>query len=128
MRLSDNCTAMRRIVYTGLVLTLLGACTTGGKEGEAGNTGFTKKYRCDEGKELTVEYDNSDPEKALAYVQLTPENPEKIKMTISMSASGARYTDGKLVWWTKGDTGYLTEEGDTGVFLYNNCSEFKETP
>jgi len=86
----------------------------------------TIHYKCDQGKLVIVDYDNTDSQKGVAYVMLDTAKKEKIKMTITMSASGARYTDGKLVWWTKGNTAYLMEEGNSGneKVLIDNCNEF----
>ena len=105
-------------------LFMWGACTNA--KNETDGEKFTVRYKCEEGEVISFEYDNSDPEKSVAYVQLTPENPEKIKMSISRSASGARYTDGRLVWWTKGKTAFLTEENSEGKPLHDNCNEFEE--
>jgi membrane-bound inhibitor of C-type lysozyme len=43
------------------------------------------------------------------------------------SADGARYSDGKLVWWSKGNGGFLTEDTDGGPSgpprLADNCTQ-----
>ncbi len=43
------------------------------------------------------------------------------------SADGGRYSDGKLVWWSKGNGGFLTEDTDGGPSgpprLADNCTE-----
>lgn len=114
----------RRFFLIVPALFMWGACTTA--KNETDGEKFTVRYKCEDGEVISVEYDNSDPEKSVAYVQLTPENPEKIKMSISRSASGARYTDGRLVWWTKGKTAFLAEENSDGKPLHDNCNEFEE--
>lgn len=115
--------AVTKFVLGSATLLLL-ACG-GSTEKQADEKALTSvHYRCNGGEEIVVEYDNSDADNSVAYVQLSSENPEKIKMTIAVSASGARYTDGKLVWWTKGETAFLTsaEEGETPI--YEGCVEF----
>ena len=41
------------------------------------------------------------------------------KLPLAVSASGARYTDGSLTFWTKGDTALLERQGSTPV----NCRQ-----
>lgn len=52
-------------------------------------------YRCDSGRAVRVRY----PTSTLALVEYEGRTRE---MTQALSASGARYTDGELEWWTKG--------------------------
>jgi membrane-bound inhibitor of C-type lysozyme len=44
-----------------------------------------------------------------------------------MSADGGRYSDGKLVWWSKGNGGFLTDASDGGASgpprLAENCKQ-----
>jgi hypothetical protein len=45
-----------------------------------------------------------------------------------IAASGARYASGQYVWWTKGPTGFLTDETlpagrNPGNMLYRDCNE-----
>ncbi len=45
-------------------------------------------------------------------------------MRLTRSADGNRYSDGKVLWWGKGDTGFLQEDtpdGD-GKMLVQGCS------
>lgn len=114
---------MKQITYVLFLSVILVGCTTGKNENTTESKIFTIEYKCEGGAIVTVEYDNTQ-EESVAYVKLYPENPERIRMTISRSASGARYTDGKLVWWTKGNTAFLTdEEGDETI--YSDCIEFR---
>lgn len=43
------------------------------------------------------------------------------RLTEAMSASGARYVSRTLVWWSKGDSGFLTTRG--GRMLARDCQE-----
>jgi membrane-bound inhibitor of C-type lysozyme len=44
-----------------------------------------------------------------------------------LSADGGRYSDGKLVWWSKGNGGFLTDASDGGPSgpprLADNCKQ-----
>ncbi len=44
-----------------------------------------------------------------------------------LSADGGRYSDGKLVWWSKGNGGFLTEASEGGPSgpprLADNCTQ-----
>jgi membrane-bound inhibitor of C-type lysozyme len=119
---------MGKVVVCAVAAMMLAtwACTRASQE--QGDTGSvtTVTYRCDGNETVTVDYDNSDPELPLAWVQLSPENPEKLKMTLALSASGARYTDGKLVWWTKGKTAFLTKVDSEEAPIYDGCNELEQ--
>lgn len=112
---------MKQFAYVVFLAAWMAGCTS--RKNETATESKTIQYECDGGAVVRVEYDNTG-EESIAYVQLHPENPERIKMTISRSASGARYTDGKLVWWTKGNTAFLTDE-EGGETIYSDCIEFR---
>ena len=46
------------------------------------------------------------------------------------SGSGARYSDGKIVWWNKGYDGFLEDESDPShpVNLARNCRQTSPAP
>lgn len=46
------------------------------------------------------------------------------------SGSGARYSDGTIVWWNKGYTGFLQDESDPRhpVLLAQNCKQTSPPP
>jgi uncharacterized lipoprotein YbaY/membrane-bound inhibitor of C-type lysozyme len=76
-------------------------------------------YSCDDGVKLTVGYSES-----LARVSY---NGHVYVMKQVMSADGGRYSDGKLVWWSKGNGGFLAEADDGnsptgGKQLAKNCN------
>lgn len=70
----------------------------------------SQSYACDGGATFPVTYINSGAN-SLAIVPVDGE--ERIFVAV-MSASGARYASGPLVWWTKGDTATLESEMDAG--------------
>lgn len=83
-------------------------------------------YQCKDGALVAADYDNTKGDQSV-YLQLNPENPEKIRLFLTRSASGARYSDGKLVWWTKGNAAFLTT-ADGEENLYDDCVEFEKQP
>lgn len=83
-------------------------------------------YKCADNKEIRVSYDNTDEKNQFALVQTDIKKPDVTKLKLVISASGAKYSDGKLVWWTKGKTGFLTEATGKEKMLVNDCNEYHE--
>ncbi len=81
-------------------------------------------YLCDDGKKLTAVLDASD-----AKTTVSVEGDAKlqgIEMRDVMSANGNKTSNGKLVWWTKGDEGFLAEEdppAGNGEVVLGGCKE-----
>lgn len=71
----------------------------------------TLHYQCDE-KPLTVTLNNDKQMVNFVY------DNDMLSLTQGLSASGARYTDGVYVFWSKGDTATVYRK-DTVVL--NNC-------
>ena len=72
-------------------------------------------YTCEGGAKLTVYLHNQSAK--LRFQDATH------FMTQTEAASGTRYSDGKLIWWSKGDIGFLqtdTPAGD-GQMLLKDC-------
>src|SRR5690349_4995206 len=61
----------------------------------SGRLTVTIIYKCDDGTQATVVYDNTDPANMTAEVAIG--NFKKRKMKLVKSASGARYSDGEIV-------------------------------
>ena len=79
------------------------------------------RYTCEGGKTLLVKY-MTVGDTPLAAMTL---NGKTLVFANVMAASGARYASGQYVWWTKGPTGFLTDETLPGGRnqLYRDCSE-----
>lgn len=79
------------------------------------------RYTCESGKTLSVKY-MTVGETPLAAMTL---NGKTLVFANVMAASGARYASGQYVWWTKGPTGFLTDETLPGNRnqLYRDCNE-----
>jgi membrane-bound inhibitor of C-type lysozyme len=64
-------------------------------------------YVCEGGQSLDVVYTDSAE---MSYA-LLPVAGRRRLFVEGVAASGARYTAGKYVWWTKGDHGTLYDDG-----------------
>ncbi|WP_154817189.1 C-type lysozyme inhibitor [Enterobacter hormaechei] len=71
----------------------------------------TLEYRCDE-KPLTVKLNNPHQEASFVY------DNKLLTLKQGMSASGARYSDGIYVFWTKGDSATVYKRDR---IVLNNC-------
>jgi membrane-bound inhibitor of C-type lysozyme len=69
------------------------------------------EYQCDE-KPLTVHLNNTRQEVSFIY----DNQPRTLKQ--GLSASGARYTDGVYVFWSKGDSATIYKRDR---IVLNNC-------
>lgn len=79
------------------------------------------RYACESGKTLSVKY-MTVGETPLAAMTLSGKT---LVFANVISGSGARYASGQYVWWTKGPTGFLSDETLPGNRnqLYRNCNE-----
>ena len=80
------------------------------------------KYTCDAGVYVKVIYDNRDATVLKAIV--TTPDMKNVIMDQVVSASGARYSNGSYVWWSKGDTGSLTTADPENKSLIANCVSY----
>ena len=71
----------------------------------------TLQYQCDE-KPLTVKLNNQKQMVNFVY------DNEYLSLTQGLSASGARYTDGVYVFWSKGDTATVYRKD---AIVLDNC-------
>ncbi|HDR2753988.1 MULTISPECIES: C-type lysozyme inhibitor [Enterobacter] len=71
----------------------------------------TLEYRCDE-KPLTVKINNPRQEASFVF------DNKLLNLKQGMSASGARYTDGIYVFWSKGDEATVYKRDR---IVLNNC-------
>ncbi|KNC09461.1 lysozyme inhibitor [Klebsiella sp. RIT-PI-d] len=100
---------MKKIVIAALPLMLAG-CSYYGQMVERMHTD-TLQYQCDE-KPLTVQVNNTRQEVHFNY----DDTPLTLKQ--GLSASGARYTDGIWVFWSKGDSATVYNRDR---IVLNNC-------
>jgi membrane-bound inhibitor of C-type lysozyme len=85
----------------------------------------TVLYKCAGDQTVRVVYDNRDEKNPLANVQIDMRRAKMITMKRVEAASGIRYSDGKLIWWSKGKTAFLTEAVGKGKILIDHCTEYK---
>jgi membrane-bound inhibitor of C-type lysozyme len=79
------------------------------------------RYACEGGKSLTVKY-MTVGDTALASIVL---DGKTLVFANVIAASGARYASGQYIWWTKGPTGFLSDEIDQRHphLIYRDCTE-----
>lgn len=72
-------------------------------------------FNCADGKSITAEFDNTSDQ-----VNLTLSDGRVWTLPRAMSGSGARYAnaDESQVFWNKGDTAFIEENGQT---TYDDC-------
>ena len=103
-----------------LLLLPLAACTTPDSNDMTQNLlplpADATSYQCDSGNRIIVTYHKNDTA-TLSYLQ------KDYTMEMAMSASGVRYVGNGLVWWTKGQEGFLFDDNkkDEGE-LIENCT------
>jgi membrane-bound inhibitor of C-type lysozyme len=70
-------------------------------------------FNCDKGITIKADFNNNQPRK----VSLEISDGRKIELPQAISASGARYanTDESFVFWNKGDTAFVQENGTTTI-------------
>lgn len=68
-------------------------------------------FTCDEGKTITATFYPTDDK----FVDLVLSDERSLTVPHAISASGARYAnaDESFVFWNKGDTAFITENGTT---------------
>ncbi len=84
-------------------------------------------YACDDHRVITAVADNSDADHPKITVSVDGDPAlQSLEMPCVMSANGEKASNGKLVWWTKGDEGFLANEdppaGD-GEVVIGGCQE-----
>jgi len=115
-----------RKLHWGAVMVLLGACAVGAQEGPPQPAKPSAEvrpaihwtqfdYTCEGGTKLTVYLHNETAKvRYLGTAYL---------MTRTRSADGNRYSDGKVIWWGKGNGGFLAEDtpDGTGKMILKDC-------
>jgi membrane-bound inhibitor of C-type lysozyme len=76
----------------------------------------TALFTCDDNKSITATFYPTDDK----YVDLSLSDGRKFSVPHAVSADGARYAnaDESFVFWNKGDTAFITEDGAT---VFANC-------
>ncbi|MDN0074794.1 MliC family protein [Crenobacter sp. SG2303] len=116
---------MKKTLAVGLaLLASLTAFCVSAQAVERGETPFKVNYRCANHRALSVVYP--------AYADA---EHEPIRLTWggtvyrlhpTEAGSGARYANLQLVWWTKGEAGFLATRG--GRMLVRDCHEASSKP
>lgn len=116
---------MRKLAW-GAVIVLLGACAVSAQEGPPEPPKPSAEvrpaiqwkqfdYTCEGGTKLTVYLHNETAKvRYLGTAYL---------MTRTRSADGNRYSDGRVIWWGKGNGGFLAEDtpDGNGKMIVKDC-------
>jgi len=112
------------LALLAVALGLAAGATRAEEPAERGQTPFKVMYRCADHRALNVVYPAyADAEKE--PIRLTWRG-KVYRLKPAQAASGARYANQQLVWWSKGEGGYLTTRG--GRMLVRDCHETGSKP
>lgn len=82
-------------------------------------------YRCDAGERITTVSRSSGDDDPIVILSVAGDpTRQQIEMLAVVSANGNTYSNGALVWWTKGDEGFLSEDDPpdgSGEILIGGC-------
>ena len=106
----------KHILTTAVIVSLVTACT----KNTDTNLPNAITYTCENGKKLNVTYLIS--KENIRHARIKSENASYDLKNV-ISASGAKYSDGKYTWWTKGYSGFF-EIDDT--ITMKNCVSKEE--
>jgi len=110
---------MKNKLTAGLALVALTVVCMSASAAERGKTPFKVSYRCADHRTISVVYP--------AYADADREpirlawRGKVYRLRSTEAGSGARYANLQLVWWTKGETGFLATRG--GRMLIRDCRE-----
>ena len=115
-----------------LAVSITVACLVGCRIVDTGDLtvrgGESITYQCENGEQIVARY-YSLSDGSLDFVKITLPEGEKYTLQHVFSASGVRYTDDfKIMWWTKGDSAFLSVRGENGEWQvrYQNCKELQD--
>ena len=77
----------------------------------------TFEFICPDGVHLKISYSENGEKATLIYEK------KKYELERTISASGARYSDGHLIFWNKGDTAFIEIDGKK---IHQDCDLKKE--
>lgn len=86
----------------------------------------TLVYACDEGKKITAVRDDAADDAGISVSVDGDPALQKLEMHYVMAANGEKASNGKFIWWTKGDEGFFAEEdppAGRGEVLIGGCQE-----
>ena len=107
-----------------MLLAVMSGCATTGEPALGVSPGMAYVYETNTGERLDVTYYTLTDD-SLDFVRVVLPDGQKYTLPQTVSASGARYSDGMyLVWWNKGDTALVEVRGKDGEWtsLYEECT------
>ena len=115
-------------VLAGLALVCACGCNSTRSASLTVTGGKRVAYKSETGERILVTYyDLSDD--SLSFVKVVMPDGRTYTLPEAVSASGARYCDGRsLEWWTKGDTAFVEVMDAQGNwdFKYRDCREIRK--
>lgn len=102
---------------TAIAVTFLFAgCSGSINKGKDIELPVATEFTCENGKKITVIYYFVEENIHRSQIQF---EGAKYNLESVPSASGAKYSDGKHTWWTKGTSGFFEVDG---ILTLKNCS------
>lgn len=106
-----------------MLFAVASGCATTSEPALGVSPGMAYVYETNTGERLDVTYYTLTDD-SLDFVRVVMPDGQQYTLPQTVSASGARYSDGMyLVWWSKGDTALVEVRGDDGAWtsLYEDC-------
>lgn len=113
----------QQLAATVMLLAVASGCATTSEATLGVSPGMAYIYETNTGERLDVTYYTLTDD-SLDFVRVVMPDGQKYTLPQTVSASGARYSDGMtLVWWSKGDSAFVEARGDDGEWtsLYEEC-------
>ncbi|MFC1859888.1 MliC family protein [Thermodesulfobacteriota bacterium] len=111
-------------------LSCMTGCLNVKQEGLTVRGGGPVVYQCDNGDRIVARY-YSLSDASLQFVKVLLPDGEGYTLPLALSASGARYTDDRiLTWWIKGHSARVEIRDQNGEWQtkYKNCQEVSDFP
>jgi len=99
-------------LFLTILITLYG-CRSINREDLVLNYESSANYSCEDGNIITVKY-YSLTDKSSWFAEVYLPDGEKYTLMNKVSASGSKYGNDFIVWWTKGESAFIELLGDNG--------------
>ncbi|MCP4009300.1 MAG: lysozyme inhibitor [Proteobacteria bacterium] len=99
---------IKKLVFTMIIVAMLTGCATHKEAPEIPVASKSNEYSCEAGDILTIGkvIVSTEPEQAVLRL-----GREEYALSRVRSASGAKYANQKVIWWSKGKEATLQFEG-----------------
>ena len=100
---------------TYFLALLVAGCAGSVDSGSPDAVPQTFTFHCDDGSSVVLTYPNAEEAAARATLHL---DGEDFPIERLPAASGARYGNGRLIWWEKGGVAFIEVDGER---IRNDC-------